>query len=126
MIDATEKSGLISHDMVLVELASGNTDIALSVLSGGAKGPHPIQGIGAGFVPDVLETKIYDEIIRVKMTMHSRPRGEWRKKKACWWKSLPVRRPGRRLPPPRNSRQEFLIARQLFKKSGAGLLTVTI
>lgn len=36
------------------------------VLSGGAKGPHPIQGIGAGFVPDVLNTQIYDEIIRVK------------------------------------------------------------
>ena len=36
------------------------------VLSGGAKGPHPIQGIGAGFVPDILNTKIYDEIIRVK------------------------------------------------------------
>jgi cysteine synthase A len=38
---------------------------ASPVLSGGAKGPHPIQGIGAGFVPDVLNTKIYDEIIRV-------------------------------------------------------------
>ncbi len=39
---------------------------ASPVLSGGAKGPHPIQGIGAGFVPDVLNTAVYDEIIRVK------------------------------------------------------------
>jgi cysteine synthase len=39
---------------------------ASPVLSGGQKGPHPIQGIGAGFVPEVLNTKIYDEIIRVR------------------------------------------------------------
>jgi len=39
---------------------------ASPVLSGGQKGSHPIQGIGAGFVPEVLNTKIYDEIIRVK------------------------------------------------------------
>jgi cysteine synthase A len=39
---------------------------ASPVLSGGVKGPHPIQGIGAGFVPEVLNTQIYDEIIRVR------------------------------------------------------------
>jgi cysteine synthase A len=39
---------------------------ASAVLSGGPKGPHPIQGIGAGFVPEILNTKVYDEIIRVK------------------------------------------------------------
>ena len=39
---------------------------ASPVLSGGQKGSHSIQGIGAGFVPDVLNTRIYDEIIRVK------------------------------------------------------------
>jgi cysteine synthase A len=34
----------------------------------GPKGPHPIQGIGAGFVPKVLNTAIYDEVLRVKRT----------------------------------------------------------
>ena len=38
---------------------------ASPVLSGGAKGPHALQGLGAGFVPEVLNRGIYDEIIRV-------------------------------------------------------------
>ncbi|MGL6070152.1 cysteine synthase A [Craterilacuibacter sp.] len=39
---------------------------ASPVLSGGTKGPHPLQGIGAGFVPAILDTAIYAEVIRVK------------------------------------------------------------
>jgi cysteine synthase A len=45
--------------MVAVEPA------ASAVLSGGAAGPHPLQGIGAGFVPEVLETERIDEIVQV-------------------------------------------------------------
>ena len=45
--------------MVAVEPASS------AVLSTGAAGSHKIQGIGAGFVPEVLDTQVYDEIITV-------------------------------------------------------------
>jgi cysteine synthase A len=48
-----------SVQMVAVEPA------ASPVLSGGHKGPHPIQGIGAGFVPAILNTGIYDEVVTV-------------------------------------------------------------
>ena len=39
---------------------------ASPILSEGRKGPHPIQGIGAGFIPEILNTQIYDEVMRVK------------------------------------------------------------
>jgi cysteine synthase A len=35
------------------------------VLSGGTPGPHPLQGIGAGFIPSILDTKLLDGIIKV-------------------------------------------------------------
>ena len=55
--------GLKAHnpkiEVVAVEPA------ASPVLAGGEKGPHPIMGIGAGFIPEILNTNIYDEIVEV-------------------------------------------------------------
>jgi cysteine synthase A len=53
------KSRRPSVRMVAVE------PLASPVLSGGAKGPHKIQGIGAGFVPEVLDRSVIDEIVQV-------------------------------------------------------------
>ena len=49
-----------SIEIVAVEPASS------AVLSGENPGPHGLQGIGAGFVPDTLNTKIYDEVIAIE------------------------------------------------------------
>ena len=51
------------------------------VLSGGKPGPHKIQGIGAGFVPSILNTEVYDGIIQVKTKMHLNLQERQRKKK---------------------------------------------
>ena len=96
MIDEAEKAGKLVRggDYTIIEPTSGNTGVGTGgtltgtgkflkeqnpeiqvvavepatspVLSKGQAGPHKIQGIGAGFVPDVLDTRVYDEIIPVE------------------------------------------------------------
>lgn len=55
--------GLKSHNPDIQVIAVEPADSP--VLSGGENGPHPIMGIGAGFIPPVLNTEIYDEVIQV-------------------------------------------------------------
>ena len=56
--------GLKAHNPRLQVIAVEPADSP--VLSGGEKGPHPIMGIGAGFIPPILNTAIYDEIVQVR------------------------------------------------------------
>ncbi len=52
------------------------------VLSEGKSGAHKIQGIGAGFVPDVLNTQVYDEIITIENDDALKKQNFWQRKKA--------------------------------------------
>ena len=64
------------------------------VLSGGTPGPHAIQGIGAGFVPQALDTGIYDEIIQVEDQDALAMGGRLGRLEGCWLASPPAQRSG--------------------------------
>ena len=65
-----------------------------AVLSTGVAGAHKIQGIGAGFVPQVLDTRVYDEIIPVENDDAFALGKKWAAARACWWASPPALRCG--------------------------------
>ena len=68
---------------------------ASPVLSGGQAGPHKIQGIGAGFVPTVLNRQVYDQVMRVEdgaAFAAAKLRSCWRRRRESWWESRPVQR----------------------------------
>ena len=64
------------------------------VLSGGKGGAHKLQGIGAGFIPEILDTTVYDEVIPVTSEDAFETGRLLGKKKEFWWGFLPVRRSG--------------------------------
>ena len=63
-----------------------------AVLSGGLPGEHRIDGIGAGFVPEILDRSVLSEVRTISEADAQRTSWPWPAARACWWGSPPVRR----------------------------------